>query len=86
MKTTLDLPDDVLTLAKIYAAQNRTTLKDVVTEGLRRVITSPAPDAATEQRARAERLIASLQTLGLGQDGPIQPLTREEIYDRQALR
>ena len=38
MKTTLDLPDDLLIKAKQVAAQRRTTLKDMVTRSLRREI------------------------------------------------
>lgn len=45
MKTTLDLPDDLLIQAKQVAAQRRTTLKEIVTQSLRREInleTTPA--------------------------------------------
>jgi hypothetical protein len=38
MKTTLDLPDDLLIEAKQVAARRRTTLKDLVTRSLRREI------------------------------------------------
>ena len=84
MKTTLDLPDDVLTHAKIYAAQHRTTLKDLVTGGLRRFTMSAPADAEAAVRARSTRLIAALQDLGV--QGPVIPLKREEIYDCQVLR
>ena len=46
MKTTLDLPDDLLIAAKKLAAERRTTLKDMVTRSLRREIefeTQPLP-------------------------------------------
>lgn len=82
MKTTIDLPDDVLTRAKVYAAQHHTSLKELVTEGLRRVTAPHASDS--EQRARAARLIAALQDLGL--EGPVVPLKRDEIYDRTIFR
>lgn len=36
MKTTLELPDDLLIQAKQVAAQRRTTLKEIVTRSLRR--------------------------------------------------
>jgi hypothetical protein len=42
MKTTIDLPETLLHRAKVTAAQRRTTLKDLVVEGLERVIHSPA--------------------------------------------
>ena len=38
MKTTLDLPDDLLREAKAVAARRKTTLKDLVTRPLRREI------------------------------------------------
>lgn len=38
MKTTLDLPDDLLMEAKAVAARRRTTLKDMVAHALRREI------------------------------------------------
>ncbi|MEK6232669.1 MAG: hypothetical protein N2A42_12540 [Luteolibacter sp.] len=38
MKTTLDLPDDLLIKAKALAARRRMTLKDMVTHALRREI------------------------------------------------
>lgn len=53
MKTTLDLPDDLLIEAKAVAARRRTTLKDMVTKALRREIGAdkiepPAPDSVFE--------------------------------------
>jgi hypothetical protein len=41
MKTTIDLPEALLHRAKVTAAQRSTTLKDLVVEGLKRVIQSP---------------------------------------------
>ncbi|MEY4484928.1 MAG: hypothetical protein RL693_2380 [Verrucomicrobiota bacterium] len=38
MKTTLDLPDDLLIAAKQVAVRRRTTLKDMVAHSLRREI------------------------------------------------
>ncbi len=49
MKTTIDLPDDLLIEAKKRAAERRTTLRELVTRGLRHELGSrPAedPDAA----------------------------------------
>ena len=53
MKTTLDLPDDLLIAAKQVAARRRTTLKEMVTRSLRREIgldSAPplAPDSPFE--------------------------------------
>jgi hypothetical protein len=84
MKTTLDLPEEVLTQAKVYAALHRTTLKELVTEGLRRVISPSESQVEAAQRNRSTRLIAALKDLG--HTGSVVPLRREEIYDRQELR
>ena len=53
MKTTLELPDDLLIEAKAVAARRRTTLKEMVTRSLRREIgqsdaTPLAPDSPFE--------------------------------------
>lgn len=79
MKTTIDLPDDLLMQAKVYAAQHHTTLKELVVQGLQQVTThaSLSPDEA--RRQNAQRLIAALQA---GNTRPMKPLTREETYKR----
>lgn len=44
MRTSLDLPDDLMRRAKIAAIKRGSTLRDLVAEGLRRVLTdNPAP-------------------------------------------
>ncbi|MFZ4779647.1 MAG: hypothetical protein ACOYM3_30155 [Terrimicrobiaceae bacterium] len=56
MKTTLDLPDDLLIEAKAVAARRRTTLKAMVEHSLRREIgalsPSPTSESVTERNAR----------------------------------
>lgn len=47
MKTTLELPDDLLIEAKAVAARRRTTLKAIIEHALRREI-QPAPPPATD--------------------------------------
>ena len=42
MKTTVDLPDSLVLRAKVTAARRRTTLKNLIMEGLERVINWPA--------------------------------------------
>lgn len=44
MKTTVELPDDLFRQAKAAAALRGRKLKDLVEEGLRRVLESPEPD------------------------------------------
>ena len=41
MRTTLDLPDDLLRQAKIVAVQRGTTLRDLVAQALRQEILQP---------------------------------------------
>jgi len=79
MKTTIDLPEEVLTRAKILAAERRTTLKELVIEGLRLVSREAAEMAAEERRAKSARLLSALQAHNTE---PMVPLKRGEIYDR----
>jgi hypothetical protein len=53
MKTTLDLPDDLLIEAKAVAARRRITLKDMVTHALRREI-SPSCEISENVSDRLE--------------------------------
>lgn len=53
MKTTLDLPDDLLIEAKTLAARRKTTLKAIVESALRREI-RPASDLENPDPARFE--------------------------------
>jgi hypothetical protein len=73
MKTTIDLPDDLLHRAKIVAAQRKTTLKELVHTGLDWVLRS---DAETADRTAA---LARLQQ-GLRLGG--RPLTRDQAHER----
>ena len=43
MKTTLELPDELLTEAKAVAARRRTTLRALVEHALRRELSPPSP-------------------------------------------
>jgi len=80
MKTTIDLPEEILHQAKIVAAQRKTTLKELVLQGLV-LVTEERTDRPNERYLElAERLIAGLQATNTE---PLQPLTRNEIYDRQ---
>jgi hypothetical protein len=48
MRSTFDLPDDLMKRAKIAAVKRGSTLRDLVAEGLRRVLT----DDPTSKRKR----------------------------------
>ena len=73
MKTTIDLPDDLLHRAKVAAAQRKTTLKELVQAGLNWVMRS---DTAASDRDEA---LAQLRK-GLHLGG--KPLTREKTHER----
>lgn len=74
MKTTIDLPDDLLHRAKVAAAQRKTTLKELVLAGLDWVL---RPDAgAPDHQAALARLEKGLRLGG-------QPLTRDQAHERQ---
>ncbi len=51
MKTTVDLPDDLVIEVKKAAAERRTTIRDLVERGLRRELA-----AGTEKRQRRRRI------------------------------
>ncbi len=53
MKTTLDLPDDLVRTVKIRAAQENRRLKDTVADLLRRGLAeSPGPERSERRRVR----------------------------------
>jgi len=79
MKTTVDLPEDVLTKAKILAAERRTTLRELVLQGLKLVIETP-PESERERREAEMR--ALLEAMRASNTEPMVPLKREEIYER----
>jgi len=79
MKTTIDVPDEVLIKAKVFAAARRTTLREMVVQGLRQVMDAPLADEEKQRKAAIQRLLKAMQA---GNTEPMVPLKREEIYDR----
>lgn len=79
MKTTIDLPADLVRQAKVLAAENGTTLKELVVRGLREVT---AGDAKNREEMRRERMEKLLSEFRFENTEPIEPLSREECYDR----
>ena len=73
MKTTIELPDGLLERTKIAAARRRTTIKNLVIEGLE-VVLREEMVAATPADALA-RLHCGYRLGG-------QPLTRDESHAR----
>ncbi len=49
MKTTVELPDDLLIAAKTRAAETRSTLRELIERGLRRELQRPRRDESARQ-------------------------------------
>ena len=79
MKTTIDLPEELLHRAKVAAAQRRTTLRELVFQGLAQVIEHPEADAEVRRRATIQKLLDRMEATNTT---PMVPLRRDEIYDR----
>lgn len=77
MKTTLDLPDELFLKAKVLAAEQRTTLKEIVIQGLKLVTTEATASEATRRRATLKRLLKDMQA---SNTQAMVPLTREDLY------
>lgn len=76
MKTTLDLPDDLLINAKTIAAQRRTTLKAIVEKALRRELT-PASETGNPDPEKFE--VGPLGLLVLKRKPGEKPMTPAAI-------
>lgn len=63
MKTTVDLPEEMLHRAKILAAQQRTTLRELVMTGLSLVLES-SPTDENERLKRTDEFISTLHKGG----------------------
>ena len=83
MKTTIDIPEEILHRAKIVAAQRKTTLRDLFISGLSHTLATPPKDEDARRRERATRLIAALSK-GRNTE-PIGLLNRDEFHDRHQL-
>ena len=77
MRTTLDLPDDILRRAKIAAVERGTSLRQIVIDALRREIEEPSPG----DRKRLTR-----PPVKLAADSPLTTLSPEDVkkLDTQA--
>lgn len=79
MKTTIDVPDEMLTKAKIVAATRRTTLRALVLEGLQLVTETPPENQRKQREAELRRLVEAMRAQNTE---AMVPLTREELYER----
>ena len=72
MRSTFDLPDDLMKRAKIAAVERGVALRDLVAEGLRQVLAPPAPG----------RRRGKLPNIRIAEDAPV---LRMSIADLKAL-
>jgi len=73
MKTTIDLPDDLMNRARLVAVQRRTTFKELVKAGLDCVL---RPEATpTDPKIALKRLQDGMHLGG-------RPLTRDQVHER----
>ncbi len=79
MKTTIELPDDLFFKVKVIAAERRTTLKDLIVQGLNLVTQTTH---GSEEKKRQTALKRLLKGLKASNTKAMTPLKREEIYDR----
>ena len=68
MKTTIDLPDDLLIAAKKRAAETRTTLREIFERGLRRELRQSRLGRRGSPRRRAIRWVTAQGGLPPGLD------------------
>jgi len=83
VKTTIDLPEEVIKRAKITAIQRKTTLKDLICQSLIREIESPqagSTDAESQRKKRASALLDSLDAIRIVT--PIGRFDREQAQRR----
>ena len=73
MRTTIDLPNDLLERTKIEAVKRRTTIKQLVMEGLQAVLAQPGTPQPPSQAL--ERLKSGYRLGGT-------PLSRGEVHER----
>ena len=74
MKTTLDLPEDLLRAMKMQAVQEGRKFKDVAAEIFRRGLRQPAPSASRPTRHRVK-----LPLIQCAADAPASRMSAEEL-------
>lgn len=77
MKTTIDLPDDIFLKAKVFAAEQRITLKEVLVQALQRFMETPPEAEEKKRKAAMKKLLKAMQA---SNTEPMVPLKRDEIY------
>jgi len=79
MKTTIELPDETLRKAKVLAAEQQTTLKEVISAALDRFLESSRAESEEVRKADLARLLSEMRAANTE---PMKPLSREEAHGR----
>ncbi len=79
MKTTIDFPDDLLHRAKVMAAKQRTTLRELMVRALEQVTDATEAENEKDLKARFRRLLKQMKA---SNTEPMQPLAREDLHAR----
>lgn len=85
MKTTLELPDELMRAIKVRAARSNRRLKDVVAELLEKGMNSPVTSPPSQGGAAGAKQVEISSETGLPlirspADPPIARLSTEEVY------
>lgn len=82
MRTTLDISDDVLFAAKEVARRDKKTLGQMVSELMRRGLSSPAVPAGPAGKPVADDIDSRFQALGFRTLPPRGGIVTNELIDR----
>lgn len=85
MRTTLDLPDDILRRAKIAAVERGSSLRQLVTDALRHEIEGPAPSVRSRMTVPPIKLSADAPLRSLSPDA-VKRLDAESVAEADAER
>jgi hypothetical protein len=75
MRSTFDLPDELMKQAKIVAVERGVTLRDLVTEGLRRVLAGRPP----------ARKRSKLPNIRIADDAPVLRMSSADLGTLEAV-
>ena len=81
MRTTVDLPDELYRRAKAEAAMRGRNLKDLVEEGLRRVLRAPEPETSTQRPAGPSVHDLMQDCCGIAKDAPADYATNPKYME-----
>ena len=81
MRTTIDLPDDLYRRAKAEAALRGRKFKDLVQDGLRRVLEAPEPERPPDRPSQPSVHDLMRDLCGIAQDAPSDYATNSKYME-----